>query len=114
MVNVFCPFGPRDPQHRIPRPRKCRISIQKPEISYSKRKRLQIDHAPNLSKEATLVKIADKISNVTDIIHEQPFDWDDNRCKDYIEWAESVINNCQKVNRNLENHFFNLVNSYHL
>mgnify|MGYP001170763341 CR=1 FL=1 len=84
------------------------------EISYSKRKRLQIDHAPNLSKEATLVKIADKISNVTDIINEQPFDWDDNRCKDYIEWAETVINNCQKVNRNLENHFFNLVNSYHL
>ena len=84
------------------------------ELSYSERKQFQIDHAPDLSKEATLVKIADKTSNVTDLINEKPTDWDDARCKEYINWAEAVINRCQKVNMNLENHFYNLVNSYRL
>ena len=84
------------------------------ELSYSERKQFQIDHAPDLSKEATLVKIADKTSNVTDLINEKPTDWDDARCKEYIDWAEAVINRCQKVNMNLENHFYNLVNSYRL
>ena len=83
------------------------------ELSYYERKQFQIDHAPSLSKEATLVKIADKISNVTDLIDEKPTDWDDIRCKEYIDWAESVISRCQKVNMNLEEHFYNLVNSYH-
>ena len=83
------------------------------ELTYYERKQFQIDHAPNLSKEATLVKIADKISNVTDIIDEKPTDWDDARCKEYIDWAESVINRCPKVNMKLEEHFYNLVNSYH-
>ena len=81
-------------------------------LSYSERKQLQIDHAPKLSKDATLVKIADKISNITDVINESPPEWDINRCKEYIDWAEAVINNCHKVNTPLENHFYNLVNSY--
>jgi len=84
------------------------------ELSYSERKQFQIDHASDLSKEATLVKIADKTSNVTDLINEKPTDWDAARCKEYIDWAEAVINRCQKVNMNLENHFYNLVNSYRL
>lgn len=33
------------------------------------RKQLQIDHAPSLSEGAALVKICDKIANVTDITH---------------------------------------------
>ena len=81
-------------------------------LSYSERKQLQIDHAPKLSKDATLVKIADKISNITDVINESPPEWDINRCKEYIDWAEAVINNCHKVNTPLENHFYNLVYSY--
>ena len=81
-------------------------------LSYSERKQLQIDHAPKLSKDATLVKIADKISNITDVINESPPEWDINRCKEYIDWAEAVINNCHKVNTPLENHFYNLINSY--
>ena len=82
------------------------------ELSYSERKQFQIDHAPSLSKEATLVKIADKISNVSDLIDEKPANWNDSRCKEYIDWAENVINRCQKVNMKLEEYFYNLVNSY--
>ena len=81
-------------------------------LSYYERKQLQIDHAPKLSKDATLVKIADKISNIADVINESPPEWDINRCKEYIDWAEAVINNCHKVNTPLENHFYNLINSY--
>ena len=61
----------------------CAANTNRPNIQ----KQFQIDHAPNLSKEATLVKIADKISNVTDLINEKPTDWDDARCKEYIDWA---------------------------
>ena len=95
---------------------KVRSIVQEPtdnmELSYSERKQFQIDHAPNLSMEATLVKIADKISNVTDLINEKPLDWDDSRCKEYVDWAEAVINRCQKVNIKMEEHFYNLISSY--
>lgn len=84
------------------------------QLTYSERKQLQVDHAHNLSKEATLVKIADKISNVTDVMNDCPPKWDENKCKEYVEWAEVVINNCHKVNTSLEDHFHMLVTSFRL
>ena len=81
-------------------------------LTFSKRKQLQIEKAPFLSKDATLVKIADKISNVSDVIKSPPPDWDQSRCDNYIDWAEAVIKNCQKVNENLEKHFFELLTNY--
>ena len=69
------------------------------------RKQRQIDHAKEISKDAALIKLGDKISNVTDITNTPPADWDRNRRLEYFEWAEKVINNCPKVNKKLENHF---------
>ncbi len=69
------------------------------------RKQKQIEHAATLSKGATLIKLGDKISNVSDVTHSPPAGWDTERRKQYLDWAEAVINNCPKVNNALEEHF---------
>ena len=38
----------------------------------AKRKELQIEHAAHLSQDAVLIKLADKISNVLDVMHSPP------------------------------------------
>ena len=69
------------------------------------RKQRQIDHAKEISEGAALIKLGDKISNVTDITNTPPTNWDSNRRLEYFDWAEKVINNCPKINTSLENHF---------
>ena len=81
-------------------------------LTFSQSKQMQIDNAPYLSKDATLVRIADKISNVSDVIENPPAEWNQKRCNKYVDWAEAVMNNCQKVNQDLENHFFELLTEY--
>ncbi len=71
----------------------------------AERKRLQIEHASELSPGAALIKLGDKISNVTDITDAPPAGWDLNRRKEYLDWASAVISNCPKVNKALENLF---------
>ena len=81
-------------------------------LTFSQSKQMQIENAPYLSKNATLVRIADKISNVSDVIENPPAEWNQKRCNKYVDWAEAVMNNCQKVNQDLENHFFELLTEY--
>ena len=81
-------------------------------LTFSQSKQMQIENAPYLSKNATLVRIADKISNVSDVIENPPPEWNQKRCNKYVDWAEAVMNNCQKVNQDLENHFFELLTKY--
>jgi (p)ppGpp synthase/HD superfamily hydrolase len=66
------------------------------------RKRRQIEHASKLSPGAALVKLGDKISNVTDVTNAPPAGWDLGRRKEYLDWASAVISNCPKVNQALE------------
>ena len=66
------------------------------------RKRLQVETAPNLSERATLIRIADKIANVTDITNRPPSSWDIQRRREYFDWTEKVVNNCPKVSEILE------------
>lgn len=69
------------------------------------RKQKQIEHAPHLSMEAKHIKLADKISNITDITNSPPSDWDTERRLKYIEWAENVVAGLCGVNEPLEKHF---------
>lgn len=69
------------------------------------RKQRQIEHASQLSSAATLIKLADKISNVTDITNAPPAGWELNRRWEYLDWAAAVISNCPKVNQALEMRF---------
>ena len=73
------------------------------------RKQRQIEHAKEISRDAAIIKLGDKIANVTDITNTPPTDWDSNRRLEYFDWAEKVINNCPKVNTSLENHFKDII-----
>ena len=73
------------------------------------RKRRQIEHAKKISKGAALIKLGDKISNVTDVLDNPPVGWDINRRKEYLDWAEKVIENCPKVNDRMENKFQEII-----
>ena len=55
------------------------------------RKRQQVENAPYISREAKLVKLADKISNVPTISTSPPPDWSAQRRLEYIEWARQVV-----------------------
>ena len=69
------------------------------------RKKLQVEHAPELSNGAVLIKLGDKISNVKDMIKAPPMGWSSARRLEYLDWAEAVIANCPKTNTELENQF---------
>lgn len=55
------------------------------------RKRLQIEHARHLSPEAKLVKLADKICNLKDILSAPPMNWQRERKQAYFDWAAKVV-----------------------
>jgi guanosine-3',5'-bis(diphosphate) 3'-pyrophosphohydrolase len=55
------------------------------------RKRLQVEHAAQLSPKAQLIRIADKISNVRDVTHLPPTHWSHQRRCEYLDWAEKVV-----------------------
>jgi (p)ppGpp synthase/HD superfamily hydrolase len=69
------------------------------------RKRLQVAHAPNLSTPAKLIKIGDKICNVSEITPTQPAEWTLERKLEYLDWAEKVVSGCRDCNLDLEQHF---------
>jgi (p)ppGpp synthase/HD superfamily hydrolase len=66
------------------------------------RRRLQVEHAPRLSRRAKQVKIADKISNVRMVAESPPADWPPERRRAYLDWAERVVAGCRGCNAALE------------
>ena len=60
-------------------------------LSKEDRKRLQIEHAPHASHQAKLVKLADKICNLRDIISAPPAKWSLERKQEYFDWAARVV-----------------------
>lgn len=73
------------------------------------RKRLQIEHARVASTRAKLVKLADKICNVSDLLVSAPVGWDTARAAEYIMWALRVVNQVRGTNLALEQRFDHLV-----
>jgi len=71
------------------------------------RKNLQVENASKLSPQASLIRIADKIANVSDIIN-YPINWTTQRKLKYIEWAIQVFNNCKGQNNKLDEMFVDL------
>jgi guanosine-3',5'-bis(diphosphate) 3'-pyrophosphohydrolase len=56
-----------------------------------RRKELQVEHASQKSKEAALIKLADKICNLRDITNSPPVDWTLARRQEYFDWAKRVV-----------------------
>ena len=68
----------------------------------AERKRLQIEHAAAISREAKLVKLADKICNLRDMADHPPASWDLVRRREYFDWAKAVIDRLRGVHPGLE------------
>ena len=69
------------------------------------RKQLQIEHAGRISRRAKLVKLADKISNLEDILASPPADWPLERRRTYFNWAKAVVDQLRSVNGPLARQF---------
>jgi guanosine-3',5'-bis(diphosphate) 3'-pyrophosphohydrolase len=71
-------------------------------LAREQRKALQVEHAPHLSREAKLVKLADKIANVRDVGTSPPEDWPLERRREYFDWAKRVVDALRGVSPGLE------------
>jgi guanosine-3',5'-bis(diphosphate) 3'-pyrophosphohydrolase len=74
-------------------------------LSKAERKRLQIEHAPHLSREAKLVKLADKLCNLRDVAERPPAGWPLERRQEYFDWAKRVIDGLRGTHSRLEDAF---------
>ncbi len=74
-------------------------------LSKAERKRLQIVNASHKSTGAKQIKLADKISNVSDISNSPPAGWSQQRRLEYLDWAENVVLGLRGANTELEKHF---------
>jgi len=71
----------------------------------AERKRLQVERAAHISREAKLVKLADKICNVRDVANQPPAKWDLTRRREYFEWAKAVVDQMRGLHPGLERKF---------
>jgi len=78
-------------------------------LEKSVRKQRQVEHAPHISTEAKLVKLADKICNLRDILASPPADWTAERKQNYFEWAAKVVAGLRGVHPGLESVFDGLL-----
>jgi guanosine-3',5'-bis(diphosphate) 3'-pyrophosphohydrolase len=69
------------------------------------RKRLQIAKALQLSHGARLVKLADKIANLRDVIGSPPADWSLERKREYFDWTKEIVDRIRGTNARLERRF---------
>jgi len=74
-------------------------------LAKAERKRLQVEHAASISREAKLVKLADKICNLRDVLDRPPARWDLQRRLEYFDWAKSVVDRLRGVHPRLEKAF---------
>lgn len=68
-------------------------------------KRLQIEHAPAISRRAKLVKLADKICNLRDVAGSPPAEWEMARKQEYFDWGKVVVDGLRGVHPALEHLF---------
>lgn len=73
-------------------------------LKENERKELQVSKAPNLSPKAKILKIADKICNINDMLN-YPISWSRKRKIRYVEWSKQVVKSCQGHNTNLDKMF---------
>ena len=75
------------------------------------RKQLQVQTAPHKTHSAKLLKLADKICNVRDILTSPPTAWSLARRREYLLWTEQVVAGLRGVNARLESQYDELLAS---
>ena len=71
-------------------------------LERAERKRLQVQHAHALSDRAKLVKLADKVCNVYDMVAAPPASWTLHRKREYLHWAKEVVDGLRGAHPGLE------------
>lgn len=71
-------------------------------LDKQERKRLQIINAHSASREAKLVKLADKLYNLRDLERSIPQGWTQERVEEYFQWAAKVVAGCRGNSEFLE------------
>lgn len=66
------------------------------------RKQKQVETAPHKSQRAKLLKLADKICNVQDLIDSPPRGWSLQRQREYLLWTARVVAGLRGTNARLE------------
>ncbi len=73
------------------------------------RKSRQIENAGRASVQARLVKLADKICNLQDLVDSPPANWSWQRRKKYVDWASAVVEEMRGTHPDLERRFDEVV-----
>ncbi len=68
----------------------------------AERKRLQVVHAAGISHAAKLIKLADKICNLRDVVEAPPVSWELERRQAYFDWARDVVDQVRGTHAGLE------------
>lgn len=71
-------------------------------LAGQKKRKMQIVHALQTSKEASMIKLADKLYNLEALITEPPEKWTRERIDQYFEWSQVVIDNLPDANPDLK------------
>ena len=74
-------------------------------LDKAERKRLQVQHAPDKTDAAKIIKLADKTSNVRAIAFAPSPDWSVKRRLEYIDWAKNVVQGLRGASPWLEAQF---------
>ena len=80
------------------------------------RKKLQIEHAKHVSDKAKAVKLADKYSNMKDLLTDPPSSWNENIVNGYMVWSFECCKNLYGVNNcnNLDNLLINFFTQHNI
>lgn len=70
------------------------------------RKKLQVEKAKGMSEGAQAIRIADKISNITDLIQSPPSGWSQERKREYLKWTKKVVDQLRGINPGLEDIYY--------
>ena len=77
-------------------------------LDWRERKRRVVESIGTKSREAQLIKLSDLIANVSDLIHHPP-NWQIERKRGYLLWAELVVETMRGVQPELEGRFAELM-----
>ncbi len=66
------------------------------------RKQLQVERAPQKSRRAKQIKLADKCANLRSLAEKPPLQWDQARTQAYFDWADQVVAGLRGAHAGLE------------
>lgn len=82
------------------------------DLTKEERKNQQIQKAQSRSSDAALIILADKLSNLMDLMERPPVGWELARIDDYFLWAQQVVRLLPEANPYLRNAVEEVIDAY--